>query len=89
MEEAPKLLASPRPGPPPPPPPLFHPDVTQSDCSLVDLSAGWFSLFYTLADDAREGEREQSPQANMVSVSFVLPAARSPPAAAAAARLLC
>lgn len=49
-----KLLAqSPRPGPPPPPP-LFHADVIQSDCSLVYLSAGWFSLFYTLTDDAWE-----------------------------------
>lgn len=50
------LVASPRPGPPPR---LLRADVIQSDCSLVYLSAGWFSLFYALTDDAWEGERER------------------------------
>lgn len=66
-----------------PPPLLFHTAVIQSDCSLVCLSAAWLSLFYTLSDNAWESpSKEQGPQANMVSVSFVLLAARSPPAAA-------
>lgn len=63
-------------------------DVIQSDFSLVYLSAARFSLFYMLTDKAWESKgKEQSPEANTVSVSFVPQAARSPPAAAA--RLLC